>query len=674
MTPGTGCPLASSTANTTGAGSVASRTPVCPSPSTTRSESAASSGVVAVAVARADTSAAVAARTCLPKEAPKVQEVCARPSGSVVAERGSARPLRRLGEKDTSTPGTGCPSAPSSTTTTGAGSVASRTPVCPSPSTTRSESAASSGVTAVAVTCADTSAAVAVRACAPKEAPRVQEVCVRPSASVVAERGSARPLRRLGEKDTSTPGTGCPWASSAANTTGAGSVASRTPLCPSPCTTRSSSVASSGVSAVAESWTDGPPPPATEATRLCTPARSPSVHDVAARPSASVATVSEPAAPSPRAGANATRTPGTGSPRPSSASTTKASRNARPWSPVCPPPSTTRSESVASSGVSAVAESWTDGPPPTATEATKLCTPARSPSVHDVAARPSASVATVSEPAAPSPRAGANATRTPGTGSPRPSSASTTKASRNARPWSPVCPPPSTTRSESVASSGVSAVAESWTDGPPPTATEATKLCTPARSPSVHDVAARPSASVAAVAGAAVPFPSAGAKTIVTPSIGEPPASSARTTTSAGSASPWRTACSAPDTTLTVAGSCATVTPAVALRSSNDAVSIPDPLATASTTPPSVTVNTAGRLLLHRTAPANAAPYWSVIEAVTTAVSPSDANVTDEGAMASDTGRGGAGPSSHEASATTAVQANSHRRQQRRSVSRPMPT
>ena len=131
----------------------------------------------------------------------------------------------------------------------------------------------------------------------------------------------------------------------------------------------------------------------------------------------------------------------------------------------------------------------------------------------------------------------------------------------------------------------------------------------PGWSPSVQAVRARPSAFVAAVSGSAAPSPAAGAKTTITSSTGVPPASVTSTTTASASARPWRAACPSPDVTSIADGACATTTLAVALSPSNEAVSVPDPFATAFTTPASVTVNTEGRLVRHPTTPANASPY-----------------------------------------------------------------
>ena len=130
-----------------------------------------------------------------------------------------------------------------------------------------------------------------------------------------------------------------------------------------------------------------------------------------------------------------------------------------------------------------------------------------------------------------------------------------------------------------------------------PSATDAVSVWTPGASPSVHVVLARPAASVSTAAGSADPCPSAGEKVTVAPATGEPPASSARTTTASASVPPAIPSCPSPDTTTRAVGTCATTTWAVALSASNDAVSVPDPFATALTIPVGVTVNTPVSLL-----------------------------------------------------------------------------
>ena len=128
--------------------------------------------------------------------------------------------------------------------------------------------------------------------------------------------------------------------------------------------------------------------------------------------------------------------------------------------------------------------------------------------------------------------------------------------------------------------------------------------------------------------------------------------------------------CPPPDTTTTAAGACATTTWAVALSASNDAVTVPDPFATALTTPVGVTVNTPGSLLDHPTVPANASPNWSVRAALNAVVSPSDESVADSGEMASTAARragdprGGSGPRSSQAA--RAATTREHRRMRRR--------
>ena len=94
----------------------------------------------------------------------------------------------------------------------------------------------------------------------------------------------------------------------------------------------------------------------------------------------------------------------------------------------------------------------------------------------------------------------------------------------------------------------------------------------------------------------------------MTPSTGEPPASTARTTTESGNTPPTLAACPSPDTVSSAADACATSTAAVALRLWNVAVTVPEPLATAVAVPPALTVNTVSSLLDHVTVPGNVPP------------------------------------------------------------------
>ena len=89
----------------------------------------------------------------------------------------------------------------------------------------------------------------------------------------------------------------------------------------------------------------------------------------------------------------------------------------------------------------------------------------------------------------------------------------------------------------------------------------------------------------------------------VAPATGDPPASATSTTTESGSAAPARARCPSPDATVSAAAAWATSTSAVALRPSNDAVSVPEPFATAVTVPPASTVNTPESLLAHAAEP-----------------------------------------------------------------------
>ena len=73
------------------------------------------------------------------------------------------------------------------------------------------------------------------------------------------------------------------------------------------------------------------------------------------------------------------------------------------------------------------------------------------------------------------------------------------------------------------------------------------------------------------------------------------------------------------------------MTLAVALSSWNDAVTVPDPLDTAVTTPLGLAEKTSGALPVQVTVPGNGAPYWSARVAVNTVVSPTKVRVALEG-------------------------------------------
>ena len=179
-----------------------------------------------------------------------------------------------------------------------------------------------------------------------------------------------------------------------------------------------------------------------------------------------------------------------------------------------------------------------------------------------------------------------------------------------------------------------------------------------------------PAGSVTTDAGSATPCPVAAVKDTLTSATGEPPASSTRTTTGSGSARPARPSWAPPDVTATATGCCATVTCAVALRASAAAVRVPDPFATAVTSPTEDTVKTSSSLADQVMGAAKASPYWSVTVAVKAAVSPSDESVAEGGEIAIAAARGGSWTGSlpdspHEASVSRAKAAIVARRRER---------
>ena len=237
---------------------------------------------------------------------------------------------------------------------------------------------------------------------------------------------------------------------------------------------------------------------------------------------------------------------------------------------------------------------------------------------------------------APFPAPGTKSTVAPGTG--RPASSTTRATTGNVWPGAARRLSPQSKTMESAASAGVSAVALTSADGP--SATRTASDCDPAAGPNVHDVAARPSASVSAADGLALPPPPA-SKVTAAPANGAPPRSSTRTTTVSGSMLPCTARWPAPDSTATVSAACRTVTGASAANPAIDARNVPVPLATAVTTPSASTVNTAGSLLVQLTVPSKGCRRWSVTTAATVAVSPRYDSETLAGRSEMSVARGG---------------------------------
>ena len=116
-----------------------------------------------------------------------------------------------------------------------------------------------------------------------------------------------------------------------------------------------------------------------------------------------------------------------------------------------------------------------------------------------------------------------------------------------------------------------------------------------------------------------------------------------------------------------------TVTEAVAVNLEITAVSVPDPLPTAVTTPLEFTVNTLASVDVQATVPLKAAPNWSVTFAVNEAVSPTEVRVTEPGEIDMAAARGASGGPAggttgsgssppHPASATSAPMADTRRK------------
>ena len=86
-----------------------------------------------------------------------------------------------------------------------------------------------------------------------------------------------------------------------------------------------------------------------------------------------------------------------------------------------------------------------------------------------------------------------------------------------------------------------------------------------------------------------------------------------------------------------------TATEAVPTSSRNVALTVPVPLPKAVATPVALIENTSGASLDHCTVASNAAPFWSVTDAVNVSVSPNTVNSTDAGETEIAVGRGGSG-------------------------------
>ena len=149
-----------------------------------------------------------------------------------------------------------------------------------------------------------------------------------------------------------------------------------------------------------------------------------------------------------------------------------------------------------------------------------------------------------------------------------------------------------------------------------PPGAETIRAWLPNLSPRVHSVMASPFSSVSDVPALTDPLFVAGLKVSVTPATPNPPRSSARATTGSSRVSPLGPSCPSPETTLTKAARCCTVTDAVAFSPPEEACRVPDPFPAAVTCPLAPTVKTASSELDQVTVAVIAAPYWSRTVAV----------------------------------------------------------